>query len=167
MSGFDYENARLDILDSGGDPDYLSHFNPQERDAYLRRMGLRPEDYGGGSRDPKSRQSTGSGSNSGCFLTSACVEARRLPDDCEELTVLRRYRDGYLRRRPGGEEEVREYYRIAPRIVEAVNARENAGEIWNRVYEEMVLPCVRMIQSGAMEDAFRLYKDYTLKLASI
>jgi hypothetical protein len=80
---------------------------------------------------------------------------------------LRQYRDGYLRHRPGGEEEIREYYRIAPRIVETVNARENAGEIWNRVYEEMVLPCVRMIQSGAMEDAFRLYKDYTLKLASI
>ena len=137
------------------------------RDAYLRKMGLRPEDYGGGSRDPKSRQSTGSGSDSGCFLTSACVQARGLPDDCEELTVLRQYRDGYLRHRPGGEEEVREYYRIAPRIVETVNARENAGEIWNRVYEEMVLPCVRMIQSGAMEDAFRLYKGYSLKLASI
>ena len=167
MSGFDYENARLDILDSGGDPDYLSHFNPQERDAYLRKMGLRPEDYGGGSRDPKSRQRTGSGSDSGCFLTSACVQARGLPDDCEELTVLRRYRDGYLLHRTGGEEEVREYYAIAPQIVEAVNAKENAGEIWNRVYEEMVLPCVRMIRSGAMEDAFRLYKGYSLKLASI
>ena len=167
MSGFDYENARLDILDSGGDPDYLSHINPQERDAYLRKMGLRPEDYGGGSRDPKSRQRTGSGSDSGCFLTSACVQARGLPDDCEELTVLRQYRDGYLRHRPGGAEEIREYYRIAPRIVEAVNAKENSAEIWNRVYEEMVLPCVRMIRSGAMEDAFRLYKGYSLKLASI
>ena len=50
--------------------------------------------------------------------------------------------------------------------METVNARENAGEIWNRVYEEMVLPCVRMIRSGAMEGAFRLYKDYTLKLAA-
>lgn len=25
----------------------------------------------------------------GCFLTSACTEARGLPDDCHELTVLR------------------------------------------------------------------------------
>lgn len=166
MSGFDYENARLDILESGGDPDYLSYTDPEKRDAYLRKMGLRPEDYGGGSRDPKNRQSTGSGSDSGCFQTSACVQARGLPDDCEELTVLRQYRDGYLRRRPGGAEEIREYYRIAPQIVEAVNAKENAGEIWNQVYEEMVLPCVRMIRSGAMEDAFRLYKEYTLKLAS-
>ena len=166
MSRFDYESAELDILDSGGDPDYLSHTDPEKRDAYLRKMGLRPEDYGGGSRDPKSRQSTGSGGDSGCFLTSACVQARGLPDDCEELTVLRRYRDSYLRRRPGGEDEIRQYYAIAPRIVEAVNTRKDAAEIWNRVYEEMVLPCVRMIQSGAMEGAFRLYKDYTLKLAA-
>ena len=55
MSGFDYENARLDILDSGGDPDFLSYTDPQKRDAYLRKMGLRPEDYGGGSRDLSER----------------------------------------------------------------------------------------------------------------
>lgn len=167
MSRFDYESAELDILDSGGDPDYLSHTDPQKRDAYLRKMGLRPEKYGGGSRDPKNRQNASSGGDSGCFLTSACVKARGLPDDCEELTVLRQYRDGYLRSRPDGAEEIREYYHIAPQIVEAVNAKGNALEIWNRVYEEMVLPCVRMIQNGAMEDAFQLYKDYTIKLADI
>ena len=167
MSRFDYESAELDILDSGGDPDYLSHTDPLKRDAYMRKMGLRPEKYGGGSRDPKNRQNSSSGGDSGCFLTSACVQARGLPDDCEELTVLRRYRDGYLRHCPGGEEEIRQYYAIAPQIVEAVNARKDAAEIWARVYEEMVLPCVRMIQSGSMEDAFRLYKDYTLNLPNI
>ena len=62
MSGFDYENARLDILDSGGDPDYLSHTDPEKRDAYLRKMGLRPEDYGGGSRD----RGAGAGNADGC-----------------------------------------------------------------------------------------------------
>ena len=36
----------------------------------------------------------------GCFLTSACTEARGLPDDCHELTVLRAFRDGYLRSQP-------------------------------------------------------------------
>lgn len=52
---FDYENAERDILDAGGDPDYLSYTNPTERDNYLRKMGLRPEEYGGGMRDPKVR----------------------------------------------------------------------------------------------------------------
>jgi len=67
----------------------------------------------------------------------------------------------------GGKDEIQEYYKIAPQIVESINAKENAKEIWNSVYEEMVLPCVRMIKSGNKEDAFRLYKSYTLKLASI
>ena len=45
----------------------------------------------------------------GCFLTSACTEARGLPDDCHELTVLRSFRDGYLRSQPEGEAEIAEY----------------------------------------------------------
>ena len=45
----------------------------------------------------------------GCFLTSACTEARGLPDDCHELTVLRAFRDGYLRSQPEGEAEIAEY----------------------------------------------------------
>ena len=48
MSHFDYENAKRDIRDAGGDPDYLSHYNEAERDRYLKGMGLNPSDYGGG-----------------------------------------------------------------------------------------------------------------------
>lgn len=29
---FDYENAERDIIDAGGDPDYLSYYNHKERD---------------------------------------------------------------------------------------------------------------------------------------
>jgi len=42
---FDYEEAELDVLDNGGDPDYLDHYHPEKRDAYLRNIGLRPESY--------------------------------------------------------------------------------------------------------------------------
>ena len=166
MSGFDYEQAEMDLWDTGGDPDGLPYKNPQKRDEYLRKNGLNPKNYGSTWDSGKNNSGKSSGTN-GCFLTSACVKARGLPDDCEELTVLRHYRDTYLSNRPGGAGEIRTYYQIAPQIVEAVNAKENAGEIWNRVYEEMVLPCVRMIREGAMEDAFRLYKSYTLKLAKL
>ena len=43
---FDYENAKRDIRDAGGDPDYLNHYNPAERDSFMRRMGFNPKDYG-------------------------------------------------------------------------------------------------------------------------
>ena len=47
--GFDYENAKMDILDNGGDPDYLDMNHPDERDSYLKNMGLNPKDYSSAS----------------------------------------------------------------------------------------------------------------------
>ena len=79
---------------------------------------------------------------------------------------MRRYRDNYLKSTPEGQAAVREYYDIAPGIVAAVNARRSAKEIWERVYEELVLPCVRLIEEARNEEAFRLYRDYTLALAA-
>ena len=164
MPSFDYENAELDILENGGDPDYLNYSDPAKRDRYLRQMGLDPENYKGDmsfGRKKKPGSPKKEKNDDACFLTSACIKARGLPDDCEELTVLRRYRDGYLKNRPNGPEEIRRYYAIAPAVVSRIDQKENAGEIWNRVYEEMVLPCVRLIQEGKNEAAYRLYRSYT------
>ena len=36
-------------------------------------------------------------------------------------------------------------------------------QIWNRVYEELVEPCVRMIHAGKDEEAYRLYQAYTME----
>ena len=88
----------------------------------------------------------------------------RLPDDCRELQVLRAFRDGYLSRRPGGREEIKAYYQMAPGIVRAVNERADAQSVWNDVYRELVGPCVRMIEQGRNEEAYGLYKDYSERL---
>lgn len=81
--------------------------------------------------------------------------------------MLRAFRDGVLAHMPDGQDEITEYYRIAPDIVAAINQREDAKQIWDRVYEELVVPCVRMIHEGKDEEAHRLYKAYTLSLADI
>ena len=80
--------------------------------------------------------------------------------------MLRAFRDGVLARRPSGQEEIERYYQIAPSIVAAINQRKDAAEIWNRVYDELVQPCVRMIHKGQDEEAYRLYRAYTLSLSS-
>ena len=41
--GFDYENAKRDIFDNGGDPDYLDEWDSGKRDKFLRDMGLDPK----------------------------------------------------------------------------------------------------------------------------
>ena len=107
----------------------------------------------------------GDTSSGGCYLTSACVEAKGLPDDCMELTVLRSFRDNWLKQQPGGLAEVAEYYATAPGIVEKVNTLPNAGEVWNELYEKLVLPCMRYIQNGEMELAHELYRKISCSLS--
>lgn len=99
-----------------------------------------------------------------CFLTSACVEAMGLADDCHELTVLRAYRDGYLRNAGCGQCEIDRYYRIAPGIVAAIRALPESDAVFAAIYRELVLPCVALIERNEMEAARALYRDYTLAL---
>ena len=100
----------------------------------------------------------------GCYLTSACVEARGLPDDCEELTILRDFRDNWLKQQPGGAEEIAEYYATAPQIVTEINKRADARAIWDALYDVLVAPCVKLIQAGAMEQARERYRGVALEL---
>ncbi len=97
--------------------------------------------------------------SSGCFLSSACTEAKGLPDDCRELTVLRRFREDYLRLLPEGKAEIAEYYFVAPQIVSAIKRREDATSIFNAIYEKLVMPCVEMIEHGENERAHQLYRN--------
>lgn len=106
----------------------------------------------------------GSSSSDGCYLTSACVEAMGLPDDCYELTVLRGFRDSYLKSIPGGKEEICEYYHVAPAIVAAIDRKNDRLDILRRIYQNMVLPCVRMIEEKQFEQAHALYREQTVRL---
>lgn len=100
----------------------------------------------------------------GCYLTSACVEARGLPDDCHELQTLRRFRDNWLRQQDGGEGDIAEYYAVAPAIVDAINASPQAHEVWERVYEDLIVPCVTWIEAGEYEKAYQMYKGTFVSL---
>lgn len=105
-----------------------------------------------------------SGYSSGCFLTSACTEARGLPDDCEELTTLRAFRDGYMRSLPHGQADICLYYHVAPAIVDKIRALPNATEVFDEIYTELVLPCVELIRSGSYESAYTKYRCYVKQL---
>ena len=41
---------------------------------------------------------------------------------------------------------------MAPGIVEAINQKSNAQEIWNEVYKDLVEPCVNMIHNNKNEN---------------
>jgi hypothetical protein len=98
-----------------------------------------------------------------CFLTAACCEAVGVPDDCFELTVLRRYRDQVLSRMPQGPREIADYYVIAPAILSSIRRNRSERELL-RLYFSHILPCAVLAWLGARSLPRVLYTDMVTRL---
>lgn len=105
------------------------------------------------------------GGSGGCFITTACVEHQGLSDDCVELETLRKYRDILVQNDEGFRSKVLEYYRKAPLIIQAIEKNDNSDEVYNQLYQDMILPCVALLDKGNMEEAKGLYLDYYERLS--
>ncbi len=101
---------------------------------------------------------------SGCFLTTACVRTKGLPDDCYELNTLRYFRDNYMKSTVMGNRDINEYYFIAPQIVVEIEKREDSKRIFSKMYEELVVHCLELINEDKNEEAYSFYKRYVEKL---
>jgi hypothetical protein len=121
--------------------------NKRENDAY---------DAG---HDSTSKQKSGGV----CFLTTACTEAAGLPDDCTELTVLRRFRDDYVAQQPGGWSLIREYYQTAPLIVEHIQRSAQRADTLGGILSD-VRTTVGFVQRGEHESALRCYQEMFTRL---
>jgi hypothetical protein len=97
---------------------------------------------------------------SDCFIATACAEARGLPDDCYELSLLRLFREEYVAKLPDGEAVLAEYREKAPEVVFAIEAlgEEGAGEVWEYLYERGVSRAVELILGGMWDEAFGVYE---------
>ena len=102
--------------------------------------------------------------NNNCFLTTACITSKGLPDDCYELQMLRVFRDSYIKSLKNGKVIIKEYYKIAPQIIENIDRLPNRVEIYNEMYEKLVLGSIKHIEQGKNKEAFKNYIAITLKL---
>jgi len=148
----------LNFLDSGSIHDKGYHEGADHR---YNDKGERYHSYDGSGSNDSGSSSSGSGSI--CYLTTACVKAMNLPDNCLELSVLRKFRDKILIPISKGRKAVKEYYRIAPEIVQAVNEQENSQNIWQNTYRN-IRHAVSLVLSGDFEGAFRHYQKISLGL---
>lgn len=97
-------------------------------------------------------QNLSSGNDFSCYLTTACCKHRGLLDDCEELTVLRRFRDECVPK-----PVVERYYQIAPNICVSMQGDPMTLDyIWGEIKE-----CVRDIKRCRRLDAFERYTNMT------
>ena len=110
------------------------------------------------------RDTTGGGdskTDTSCYLTSACMKhfMHKFDDNCEELTILRWFRDNFV-----SQDDIKHYYVTAPIIVEAINNVENNDTIYNYIYENIVSVCVNAIKKGDYDFAYNRYKNSVLTL---
>jgi hypothetical protein len=87
------------------------------------------------------------------------AQQERFDDNCYELTELRRFRDEYVI--VNHPDEVSHYYEVAPQVVSKIDEHKDSANIYQLMYENMVLPAVRLFRSGEVEEAYKVYKAYS------
>lgn len=102
-------------------------------------------------------QSVGDIIDDACFITTAICTIQGKPDDCTELTVLRKYRDSWLK--SNHPEDIQEYYAVAPAIVQAIQKREDSAVIWNELYRHYLVPAIEAIENGNAALAHTVYRN--------
>ena len=118
--------------------------------------------YGSSASRPSSNTTTKSNSStkkngSFCFITTAVCEYYGKADDCRELTILRNYRDSWLRKQPDGELLIQEYYRTAPLLVALMKQSEFYPEYCENLLSHYIEPCLKLIAEGKNAECKELY----------
>lgn len=100
----------------------------------------------------------GGSPDASCFLTTAAVAYRGLKDDCYELQTLRKFRDEYMMTNDK-KSDILWYYENAPRIVESLSEKENVREIYEEMWNNFILPSVRLIEKNNYKEAYDVYRN--------
>ena len=111
------------------------------------------------------RETTSSYSGGLCFVTTATAIALGKGDNCEELNLLRNFRDEYICRSEEGQELVLEYYRIAPMIVAKLDQQENSNCIYRSLWETYILPSIACLKKDNLSEAQNIYITMVKRLA--
>jgi hypothetical protein len=93
-----------------------------------------------------------------CYLTTACTMALGMPDDCEELQMLRYLRDNFLACRLEGIRLIAEYYQKAPSVCVKILEQANPRETFRSIYDDLIVPAITLIRAGRPEVAVFLYE---------
>lgn len=97
-------------------------------------------------------------SPSRCYITTATCESQLLSDDCQELQLLRRFRDLIMLSSAEGRAEVEDYYRWAPEIVKRLDSQPNAGALYAHLYQRYIQPAAHALWRADLVSAHLLYR---------
>lgn len=92
-----------------------------------------------------------------CYVTTAVCQSLGKNEDCEEIKLLKNYRDTYLISEPDGRELIDTYYDIAPTIVNRINKCSDSEKIYEQIYKNYISPCIGYIEAERLSDCKELY----------
>lgn len=105
-------------------------------------------------------------SSSSCFITTAALKnLKGAADDCEELEMMRAFRDRYLTQSDIAQMLVLEYYKIAPQICRKIDSSEDSGRVYKDIWDNYISKSLTLIKDGKVSEAQLLYIKMTMILA--
>ena len=94
-----------------------------------------------------------------CYITTAICSHDGKPDNCDELTAFRNFRDGYLRSCPDGPALISEYYDVAPGIVMRIELSEDRDAKYAAIRDNYLMPCYADLQAGNLKSCKNRYVE--------
>lgn len=160
-------NSTGRVTDWFDNPDV--HVHDYKNDTHTWEPGRQDDDSNNESSENNSDDSSDNGSDNnsgGCFITSAvCANFNKL-DDCAELTMFRHFRDTYMQQTTEMQQEVKEYYIIAPKICNAIDSlgKHDALKEYARIWESSLNPAFTALSVNDEQEVYNIYKNMVLDL---
>lgn len=102
----------------------------------------------------------------GCYISTATCRSLDLSDTCQELELLRWFRDEVLMRDTVGRSEINAYYSTAPAIVAAIDARGDADKVYRQIFDRYLLPAICAVRQGEFTRAHKIYRELVFALGA-
>lgn len=116
--------------------------------------------------EDRKRNRGGGRHGGGCYITTATCLTLGKPDDCIELSAIRRFRDDWLCNQKNGIEIIIDYYHIAPKIVDVINENEDSKLIYKDIWEKYLIKFFQLIQAKQNKKAQSIYLKMVNELSS-
>jgi hypothetical protein len=94
-----------------------------------------------------------------CLIATASFEAMGVGEDCEELELLRWFRDSVVEADAAGRRQVAAYYAAAPLAVANIRARPDAAEIFAVLHRDHIAPAIEAVRAGAHTKARDIFTN--------
>lgn len=94
-----------------------------------------------------------------CYVTTAVCRSLQKENDCEELNLIKNFRDTYLSSTRDGRELIETYYDIAPTLVKRIDKSRDANTVYAFLWDRYISPCVAYIRAGQNENCKEVYCD--------